>query len=93
MFTGMCLSMGGTWSGGVPALMVERVACSAGVCLVQGVPALRVLAPGGVLPGGCLVQREPAPGGCLVQGGAYSLGGAWWSPTQTATAAGGTHPI
>ena len=48
---------------------------------------------GGVWSGGCL----PLGGVCLWEGsglgGGLVLGGAWWSPPGTATAAGGTHPI
>ena len=55
---------------------------------------------GGAWSGGCLL-----PGECLVWRGAWSwvggacsrgvllLGGAWWRPPGTATAAGGMHPI
>ena len=50
-------------------------------CLVQG----GCLVPGGLLPGG-LVPGEMGVCVCLVQGGA------WWRPSGTATAAGGTHP-
>ena len=44
--------------------------------------------PGGV-PG---PGEVPLPGGVPGPRGGLVLGGAWWRPPGTATAAGGTHP-
>ena len=82
-------------------------ACSRGRCLVLGgVCSGGVPGPGwggGLLPGGCLLpgdvcsQGVSAPReGCLFPGGllpgGVCSGGACWTPSETATAAGGTHP-
>ena len=50
-------------------------------------------APGGVsTPGEVSAPGGSAPGGSAGGGGVSALGGAWWKPPRTATAAGGTHP-
>ena len=78
-------------------LSVSHSAHRGGDCLVPGgLPGQRVPDPGGVPglgvsgPRGCLVCGVPGPRG--PGQGAWSGGGAWWRPTRTATAAGGTHP-
>ena len=60
-----------------------------GGCLVRGVPA-----SGGRCPvlGGACSRGVWSRGVCSGGGGVWSLGGAWWRPPRTATAAGGTHP-
>ena len=76
VFTGMCLSTGVAWSGGVLGVPDQGGVCSRGGfggCLV----------PGG---GWVCSWRVSGPGG-LLQGGAW-----WRPPGGMATAADSTHP-
>ena len=76
--------------------------CSQGGYLLRGVPAPGGCSQGGVpapqMGGACSCGGVPAPRGVPVPGGvpaprgACSRRGCRWRPTQTTTAAGGTHP-
>ena len=71
IFTGICHSVN---RGGVPAW--GGCLLGGGGCLLLGVSAPWVSAPGGVCSGmGCLLRGLSAPGGS-------AFGGGWWRPPQ-----------
>ena len=80
-------SQGGNWGESAWGVPSPRGVPGPGGCLVLGVPG-----PGGAWSRGCLIWGVPGPGRVPALGGCLLWEGAWWRPSQTTTATGGTHP-